>query len=208
MTPAQQMRAVTLGAGGVAGAAVGLLIYAFWPQPNRAAAPVKTAVEQPVFVESPKPAPSAVALKPASAAPSAMAQAAAPAPAVAPAAPQPGPIAQAETAQGPAVTRGLGPIAAAPAKADPQAQSLFADGVGLLSQGEITAARLLLERSAAAGEARALVALGDSYDPVALTRLGALGIKGDVAKAKDYYDQAVAAGLIEARQRIAGLTNP
>ena len=41
MTPVQQMRAISLGSGGVAGAAVGLLIYAFWPQPAKLAAALK-----------------------------------------------------------------------------------------------------------------------------------------------------------------------
>jgi len=47
------------------------------------------------------------------------------------------------------------------------------------------------------------VALGDSYDPAVLARLGAVGVKGDAAKARDYYAKAISAGVSEARQRIS-----
>jgi hypothetical protein len=47
--------------------------------------------------------------------------------------------------------------------------------------------------------------LGDAYDPATLTRLGAVGLKGDSSRARDYYKRASDAGLAAARQRIAAI---
>ena len=49
------------------------------------------------------------------------------------------------------------------------------------------------------------MALGDTYDPTTLSRLGALGLKGDEAVARSYYSRALAAGVGGARERIAAL---
>jgi hypothetical protein len=49
------------------------------------------------------------------------------------------------------------------------------------------------------------MALGDTYDPTTLARLGALGLKGDEATARNYYARALAAGVGGARERIAAL---
>jgi TPR repeat protein len=72
-----------------------------------------------------------------------------------------------------------------------------------LAGGDVAAARAFLERAADAGDARALLVLGDAYDPATLTRLGAVGLKGDPSRARDYYQRASDAGLAAARQRIA-----
>jgi TPR repeat protein len=72
-----------------------------------------------------------------------------------------------------------------------------------LARGEVVEARAFLERAAEAGDARALLVLGDTYDPSTLARLGAIGIKGDVARAHDYYARAREAGLDAARPRLA-----
>ena len=102
----------------------------------------------------------------------------------------------------------MGRLPVASSTADTNAKTLLAEGVGLLAQGEIAASRLLLEQAANAGESRAWVALGDSYDPAVLSRLGALGVKGDAAMARDCYTKAASAGLSEARERIAALGAP
>ena len=49
------------------------------------------------------------------------------------------------------------------------------------------------------------MALGDTYDPTTLARLGAVGVKGDEAAARSYYSRALAAGVGGARERIASL---
>ena len=230
MTPQQQMQAITLGSGGVAGAAVGLLIFAFWPQPLHLNLLAKGPVQAPQFVDTSKDQPKAATILAATPVPAATVASAPPAPANAvPAAPaSAGTLAAAPTAplafaatpasvvattaaaafaaQTPAVaTRGIGPIPAAAPTNDTNAKTLLAEGVALLAEGEIAASRLLLEQAASAGETRDWVALGDSYDPAVLTRLGALGVKGDAAMARDCYTKAASAGLSEARERIAAL---
>jgi TPR repeat protein len=204
VTPAQQLRAITLGSGGVAGALIGLLIYVFWPQPAKLAAALHASVAQPVFAEPSKPALAAVVI------------AAVPAHAAAPAAEGPQssavvataspPISAAAPGQAPTALEALPNATINPVpKASDHARDLFGEGLTMLVQGEIAPARLMLEQAAAAGEPRALLALGDSYDPAVLTRLGALGMKGDSGKAKDYYSKAVEGGVAEASQRLAQL---
>ena len=226
MTPQQQMQAITLGSGGIAGAAVGLLIYAFWPQPLHLNLLSRSPVQAPQFVDPSKEAAKAPTVLAATPAPVATLAAAPPPAATVPAAPAPAatlvalpaqPLALAVTptnlvaAQTPSVTRGIGPIgpaSVATPTVDASAKTLLAEGVALLAEGEIAASRLVLEQAANAGEVRAWVALGDSYDPAVLARLGALGVKGDAAMARDCYAKAASAGLSEARERIAALGAP
>jgi TPR repeat protein len=82
------------------------------------------------------------------------------------------------------------------------ARRFRAEGLVALAGGDVAAARAFLERAVDAGDARALLVLGDAYDPATLTRLGAIGVKGDASRARDYYQRASEAGLIAARQRI------
>jgi TPR repeat protein len=99
-------------------------------------------------------------------------------------------------------------IAPAPTPVSEAARRLCAQGLMALAAGDITGARQYLERAAEAGDARALMVLGTSYDPVTLARMGALGIKGDAARARDYYAKALAAGMGAARERMAALDTP
>ena len=85
------------------------------------------------------------------------------------------------------------------------ARRFRAQGLVALAGGDVAAARAFLERAADAGDARALLVLGDAYDPATLTRLGAIGLKGDASRARDYYKRASDAGLAAARQRIAAI---
>jgi TPR repeat protein len=87
------------------------------------------------------------------------------------------------------------------------ARRLCAQGLVAFAKGDIATARAFLQRAAEAGDARALMALGDTYDPTTLARLGAVGLKGDEAKARNYYSRALAAGVGGARQRIAALAS-
>jgi TPR repeat protein len=86
-----------------------------------------------------------------------------------------------------------------------EARRLCAEGLVAFAKGDIATARAFFVSAAAAGDARALVALGDTFDPATLTRLGVVGLKGDGAKARDYYARALAAGATGARERIAAL---
>ena len=78
-----------------------------------------------------------------------------------------------------------------------EARRLCAEGLVAFARGDIAAARAFLKRAAEGGDARALMALGDS--------LGAVGLKGDEATARNYYSRALAAGVGGARERIAAL---
>ncbi len=173
-------------AGLIAGCCAGLLVIAFWPRIQPSAASMKAAVEQPVFVAQPVAAP----------APQKAAAAAG------------RPIAKeainklANALRGPSMDSE--PIASLSIPID-DARRLCAEGLVAFARGDIAAARAFLKRAAEAGDARALMALGDTYDATTLTRLGAAGLKGDEATARNYYSRALAAGVGGARQRIAAL---
>jgi TPR repeat protein len=86
-----------------------------------------------------------------------------------------------------------------------QAARFCAQGLIALAAGDIASARLFLKRAADAGDARAWMALGDTYDAPTLTRLGVVGMHGDSDRARDFYARALAAGVGAARERIAAL---
>jgi len=92
--------------------------------------------------------------------------------------------------------------AAEPPKADDR---LVARAEELLSKGDVSAARLLLERALASGHARAAFLLAETFDPNALSRLGALGLRGDAGKAREFYARAQALGLAQAGERLEAL---
>jgi hypothetical protein len=121
------------------------------------------------------------------------------------------PVAAAPVVAAPVVAA-LPPRAAAPAPAAtaPPAPSLereeiaalYERGEQLIAQGEIAAARLMFARAAEAGDARSALALGASYDPGVLRKLGVLGVRGDAALAREWYAKASGFGSREAAQRI------
>ncbi len=80
-------------------------------------------------------------------------------------------------------------------------------GNDLLADGDIAAARLLLRRAAEAGSADGALALGTTFDPIALQRLGAIGAVADLAKARQWYQRAAELGSSAASQQLAGLTD-
>jgi TPR repeat protein len=173
-------------AGLFTGVAVGALSLAFWPQnqPTTVAAqpvvaqPERVAQSAPVGLEKSALDKLAQALRDAQ--PNAAAAAAGP-------------------------TRGL---TSTPTNVDfsdssDDARQFRAQGLIALAGGDVAAARAFLERAADSGDARALLVLGDAYDPATLTRLGAIGVKGDASRARDYYQRASEAGLAAASQRIA-----
>jgi len=72
----------------------------------------------------------------------------------------------------------------------------------LMAQGDIASARLMLARAAEAGEARAALALGATYDANVLRKLGVIGMAGDAAKARSWYQKAAEYGSGEAARRL------
>lgn len=76
---------------------------------------------------------------------------------------------------------------------------------GLLGQGDIGAARVVLERAAELGSAQASFALAETYDPKVLAKWGAYGTRSDATKAREHYARAEAKGIKEAKERLAAL---
>jgi predicted nucleic acid-binding Zn-ribbon protein len=75
----------------------------------------------------------------------------------------------------------------------------------LFHKGDVSGARLLLEHALASGNARAAFLLAETFDPNVLSKLGALGIRGDAAKAREFYARARALGMVQAGERMEAL---
>ncbi len=71
-----------------------------------------------------------------------------------------------------------------------QIASLTRRGDELLREGDIAAARLFFDRAAAAGDASAMRALAITYDPLALRRLGVVGLRADPLRAQYWRHRA------------------
>jgi hypothetical protein len=82
---------------------------------------------------------------------------------------------------------------------------LIKRGKDAFSTGDLAAARLLLRRAAEAGSAEAALALGATFDPLVIRRLGAIGAAPDAAQARQWYQKAVALGSATASQPLAQL---
>lgn len=82
---------------------------------------------------------------------------------------------------------------------------LTARATGLLRQGDIGAARAVLERAAELGSAQAHFALAETYDPNVLAKWGAYGTRSDATKARELYAKAEAKGITEAKERFDAL---
>jgi TPR repeat protein len=74
-----------------------------------------------------------------------------------------------------------------------------------LAQGGIAQARLFYERAAEAGLALGAMALGATYDPTELERLGVQGLQPEPATAAKWYARARQLGSTEAAQRLQRL---
>lgn len=94
---------------------------------------------------------------------------------------------------------------ASPALDHDEMTTLVKRGKDFLNNGDLAAARLLLRRAAEAGSAEAALALGATYDPLVLHRLGAIGAQSDVARARQWYQKAAALGSEAASQQLAKL---
>jgi len=86
---------------------------------------------------------------------------------------------------------------APPAEPESQAPAelvatLMKRGEEFLAVGDISAARLFYARAADSGSARAMTALGKTYDPEFIDRAKAVGVRPDPAAAADWYRKAMA----------------
>jgi hypothetical protein len=75
--------------------------------------------------------------------------------------------------------------------------ALLARGDALFARGDISSARLFYERAADAGEGRAALRLGHTYDPVFLD-FAHLGVRSDPTMAESWYRRARGLGETEA----------
>ena len=111
-------------------------------------------------------------------------------------------------AQDMAVTTATGANAAAPTTE--QTASLEAEDVERLANkaaeairnGDIASARLVLEHAVRAGDATALYALAETYDPRVLVKLKVQGMQGEPDMARHLYRRALDKGVEEARSRL------
>jgi hypothetical protein len=78
----------------------------------------------------------------------------------------------------------------------------------LLRQGDIAAARNVLELAAETEDAAALYALAETFDPAVLKSWNALGTRGDAARARELYAKALVGGVHEASERLTELSRP
>jgi len=78
----------------------------------------------------------------------------------------------------------------------------IAQAYAKIRQGDIAAARRLLEWASNGDEAEAWLVLAETYDPQMLARWGVVGIKPDLEKAKNLYQEAQRRGAQGARERL------
>jgi TPR repeat protein len=78
-------------------------------------------------------------------------------------------------------------------------------GKDFFKDGDVVSARLLFRRAAAAGNAEAALVLGRTFDPVVAIRMGIIGIKPDIARARQWYERAAELGSPAASQELARL---
>jgi hypothetical protein len=99
------------------------------------------------------------------------------------------------------------PSVAKPAVAldENEINTLIRRGKNLLNDGDFAAARVLFERAANAGSAEAALALGSTYDPNVIKRLGAIMVKPDIENARKWYQLAAARGSAAATLQLANL---
>ncbi|MEA2927830.1 MAG: hypothetical protein QOG38_258 [Hyphomicrobiales bacterium] len=83
--------------------------------------------------------------------------------------------------------------------------ALYERSQALIEQGDIASARLTLTRAAEAGDARSALALGTTYDPDVLKKLGVLGVAADPLQAHAWYTKAAGLGSPEASLRLERL---
>jgi hypothetical protein len=105
------------------------------------------------------------------------------------------------------------PAMAAPAPAAPPARridseelaNLMTRAKALLASGDISPARLLLERAAQAQDASAALMLAQTYDPTVLGTQDIRNITPDPALARSWYQRAAQLGSADAQRRLSQL---
>jgi hypothetical protein len=102
------------------------------------------------------------------------------------------------------------PVATTPAtpSASPllaaEVAELLARGDSFVLIGDVASARVFYERAANAGDGRAAVRMGATFDPVFLRPAGLRDTIGDPAQARSWYRRALDLGSVEARALVKG----
>jgi hypothetical protein len=106
------------------------------------------------------------------------------------------------------------PDQAAPAAAKPEREldaatinQLMQQGEQFVAAGDVVTARQVYRKAAEAGNAAAALALGATYDPVVLAKIGVRGLGADVEKARSWYEKAKEFGSPDAPRRLEMLAN-
>jgi hypothetical protein len=84
--------------------------------------------------------------------------------------------------------------------------ALLKRGNELVASGDFAAARLVLQRAAEAGNARAAFALAGTYNPITLGELHVHGLTPDLATARRWYERANELGSPDASRELQVLT--
>jgi hypothetical protein len=79
-------------------------------------------------------------------------------------------------------------------------------GEGFIASGDFVSARLLFQRAAEGGNARAAFMLARTYERDFLARSRVRGLVGDIGKARFWYEKAVELGSTEASAKLEMLT--
>jgi TPR repeat protein len=84
---------------------------------------------------------------------------------------------------------------------------LMQQGEQFVASGDLVAARLVYRRAAESGNAAAALALGATFDPIVLAKIGVRGVGADVEKARSWYERAKEFGSPDAPRRLEMLAN-
>jgi TPR repeat protein len=89
--------------------------------------------------------------------------------------------------------------------ANTQLTELLDHGDARLRNGDVASARLFYERAAGAGDGRAALRLGATFDPEFLGRLGLSKLQANPAEARSWYSRARDLGAVDAKRQLYGL---
>ena len=84
---------------------------------------------------------------------------------------------------------------------------LIRQGEQFVAAGDLVTARVVFQRAAEAGDPTAALAMGATYDPIVLSKLGVRGFGADLEKARSWYVRAREFGSSEAPRRLEMLAN-
>jgi hypothetical protein len=84
---------------------------------------------------------------------------------------------------------------------------LMQQGEQFVASGDLITARLVYRKAAESGNAAAALALGATYDPVVLAKIGVRGMGADIEKARSWYEKAKEFGSPDAPRRLEMLAN-